>query len=104
MTKKPPFIKRAQAVQDNNLYIVFGAKPPFTFLQESEQIIHSSEWTDYQLKHKVKIERVYVHLMTYQKIKWVRVMLLRRQYIGYFMATIYTSFLWPSKGSSSMKN
>ncbi|MEC8459017.1 MAG: hypothetical protein VXY91_06385 [Bacteroidota bacterium] len=68
----PPFIKRAKAVQDNNLYIVFGAKPPFTFLQESEQIIHSSEWTDYQLKHKVKIERVYVHLMTYQKIKWVR--------------------------------
>ena len=56
---------------DNNLYIVFGPKPPYTFLQESGQIIHSSEWTDYQLKHNVEIERVYIHLMTYQKIKWV---------------------------------
>ena len=45
-------------MHDNNLYIVFGAKPPFTFLQESEQIIHSSEWTDYQLKHKVKLKEV----------------------------------------------
>ena len=67
----PPFMKRAQAVLDNNLYIVFGPKPPYTFLQESGQIIHSSEWTDYQLKHNVEIERVYIHLMTYQKIKWV---------------------------------
>ena len=67
----PPFIKRAQAVLDNNLYIVFGSKPPFTFLQESQQVIHSSEWLDYQFQHEIEIERIYIHLMTYQKINWV---------------------------------
>ena len=47
----PPFIKRAQAVLDNNLYIVFGSKPPFTFLKESQQVIHSSEWLVYEVQH-----------------------------------------------------
>ena len=68
----PPFMKRAQAVVKNHLYIVFGPKPPYKFLSEGENIIHASDWKEFQTENNIKIERIYIHLMTYQKIRWVK--------------------------------
>ncbi len=68
----PPFMKRAQAVVKNHLYIVFGPKPPYKFLSEGENIIHASGWEEFQMEQNIQIERIYIHLMTYQKIKWVK--------------------------------
>jgi hypothetical protein len=70
----PPFMKRAQKVIDNHLYIVFGPKPPYKFLDGADHIIHASQWEEYKLQHNVEVERIYIHLMTYQKINWVKAM------------------------------
>lgn len=67
-----PFMKRAKKVNNKQLYIVFGPKAPYNFIGTSEDIIHVSEWESYLVKNEIKVERIYIHLLTYQKIKWVK--------------------------------
>jgi hypothetical protein len=67
-----PFMRRAKKVHNDQLYIVFGPRAPYNFLGGSERIIHVSEWDSYLNIHKINVERIYIHLMTYQKIKWVK--------------------------------
>jgi len=65
-------MKRAKTVNNNQLYIVFGPKAPYNFIGSSEDLIHVSEWDNYLVKNRIKVERIYIHLLTYQKIKWVK--------------------------------
>jgi hypothetical protein len=67
-----PFMRRAKDFVDSNLYIVFGHKPPYKFLSEEINIIHSSQWKAYQDSHHVKVQRIFIHLLTFQKIIWVK--------------------------------
>lgn len=69
-----PFMQRAKAVNNNHLYIVFGPKAPYIFLENSESIIHASEWNFHFSSHEINVERIYIHFITYQKIKWVKSM------------------------------
>ncbi len=67
-----PFMKRADDIHPDHIYVVFGDPSPFKFLEPSERVIHSSEWESYCLEHSLSIERIYVHLLTFQKIQWVK--------------------------------
>lgn len=66
-----PFKKRATDIVDKHVFVVFGPKPPYKFLESDSNIIHSSEWSEFRAKNEKQVERVYIHLMTYQKIKWM---------------------------------
>ena len=64
----PRFIERAASHFSSCAYIVFGATAPFKFLKEGNDVFVPSSW---EAKGDQPIEDVYIHFMTYQKIKWV---------------------------------
>lgn len=66
-----PFMRRAADVTRDHLYIVFGPKPPYQHVS-GPQVIHSSEWEHYSNVHDVVPTRIYIHLLTYQKVNWVK--------------------------------
>lgn len=68
----PPFMDRAQRIYEDHLYVVFGPKPPYKSLEESDNVIHSSQWDAYMASNEVSISRVYIHYLTYQKIKFFK--------------------------------
>lgn len=65
----PRFIERAEEHFSSIAYIVFGTTSPFTFLKDSSNVVTPSDWKS-ESDHEV--EDVYIHFMTYQKIKWVQ--------------------------------
>lgn len=65
----PRFIVRAEKHFSSIAYVVFGATTPFTFLNEASNVCLSSRWKS---EKDGEIEDVYIHFMTYQKIKWVQ--------------------------------
>lgn len=65
----PRFIERAQEHFLSIAYVVFGAASPFAFLKESSNLFTPSGWKS---ERDPEIEDVYIHFMTYQKIKWVQ--------------------------------
>ena len=67
-----PFMNRAERVYIDHLYIVFGPVAPYKFLPDQPNIIHVSQWDDYREAHQIEFSRIYVHLMTYQKIQWIK--------------------------------
>lgn len=65
----PRFIERAASYFSSPTYIVFGATAPFTFIKDDINIHAAADWpsADHPL-----IEDVYIHFLTYQKMKWVQ--------------------------------
>ena len=68
----PPFMERAQGIIHGHLYLVFGPKPPYKFVNGKDNVIHASQWESYQNEHEISIDRIYIHLVTFQKINWVK--------------------------------
>jgi len=64
----PRFIERANELVGPGTYVVFGSTPPYRFLTQSPQVFTSTA----PLSDQEIIEDVFIHFMTYQKIKWVQ--------------------------------
>ena len=65
----PRFMERAAAHFNSSAYIVFGAQPPYKFITQQSEVFTPKDW---QESVDSSIQDVYIHFMTYQKIKWVK--------------------------------
>lgn len=66
-----PFFRRAKEIVDNHVFVVFGDPPPYQHLDSVYPVVHSDEWESFAKSEDVEVDRVYVHLMTFQKIRWI---------------------------------
>jgi len=65
----PRFMERAAAYFSSSSYVVFGAQPPYKFITKQSEVYTPEDW---QESADSGIQDVYIHFMTYQKIKWVK--------------------------------
>ncbi|MEY2964167.1 MAG: hypothetical protein RL754_1428 [Bacteroidota bacterium] len=65
----PKFMERAATILGHQEYVVFGAQEPFRFLPEGTNVKSTERWTPNDVD---SISDVFVHFMTYSKIKWIK--------------------------------
>lgn len=63
----PRFIERAEDLLGTGTYVVFGSQPPYRFLGDSPNVVTSAT----PLSDGTPVRDVFIHFLTYQKIKWV---------------------------------